>query len=263
MFQGSSQHLIYQVQSKISGQLANDAYQSIIGYFRKSGIEFLAPLSSHVFLAQHPSMGQITLKFAKSTPRKAILKNEAEFLNSNPATHWPRIIDYTSFRTIDALVINYIEGSPLSELIKNNAPNPVTRQQLERLLLALHQTGYVHGDIKPSNIIFNPNNGQLSLIDFGSCRKIGTPLKDCLVNTWTPSFSGIHPSMDHLSAHALDDWYSVAILFAVLQGQHPYEGKPLNEVILEKNEIQINSLPAHYQLIVLKRIRLLSRLLAP
>ena len=34
-------------------------------------------------------------------------------------------------------------------------------------LAALHERGIIHGNVSPSNIVFNTQNGQLKLIDFG------------------------------------------------------------------------------------------------
>lgn len=56
--------------------------------------------------------------------------------------------------------------------------------QLAEALKELHKIGYIHGDIKPENIIFHPD-GYLVLIDFGISEKIGEPRKDLsLYYTW-------------------------------------------------------------------------------
>jgi len=41
-------------------------------------------------------------------------------------------------------------------------------------LNAMHQSGYIHCDIKPNNILINNESGAISIIDLGQCCKIGT-----------------------------------------------------------------------------------------
>ena len=45
--------------------------------------------------------------------------------------------------------------------------------QLSRALLFLHQHNILHRDVKPENILINPETHELKLTDFGSAKKIG------------------------------------------------------------------------------------------
>lgn len=44
-------------------------------------------------------------------------------------------------------------------------------------LLSLHQCGWVHADIKPNNILVNPDTQEVRIIDFGQSCRIGTVKK--------------------------------------------------------------------------------------
>jgi serine/threonine protein kinase len=49
---------------------------------------------------------------------------------------------------------------------------------LLRKLKTLHQAGYLHLDIKPSNLIFTPDYSDIMLIDFGFATPIRHPTHD-------------------------------------------------------------------------------------
>lgn len=59
------------------------------------------------------------------------------------------------------------------ERIKGKKPTRLSIAQLRELVFtvaAIHRAGYVHGDVKPSNIIMKPK-GSIILIDFGLARR--------------------------------------------------------------------------------------------
>lgn len=69
-------------------------------------------------------------------------------------------------------VMNYVEGEPLSELVKHRGPLP--EPQAKSLILKVaealdfvHQQKMTHFDVKPSNIMIRKNDGSPVLIDFG------------------------------------------------------------------------------------------------
>ncbi len=74
------------------------------------------------------------------------------------------------------LVLEYIEGETLSDLLKREGQLETSR--LERLVDELlsgldevHGAGYVHRDVTPSNIMFRAN-GSSVLLDFGAARQV-------------------------------------------------------------------------------------------
>lgn len=78
-------------------------------------------------------------------------------------------------RTSEVLVVmELIEGRTLEE-IKFNGMASYAKLMFAtaRALQCMHQSGYVHADIKPNNIMID-NAGVVKLIDFGQSCKIGT-----------------------------------------------------------------------------------------
>jgi serine/threonine protein kinase len=91
----------------------------------------------------------------------------------------PHIVDVTDFGTTpDGLtysVMEYVDGTTLSSVIKLSAPLPLERilpiaAQIAQALDAAHQKGIVHRDLKPENIFLINRDGRrdfVKIVDFG------------------------------------------------------------------------------------------------
>ena len=75
------------------------------------------------------------------------------------------------------LIMEYVEGPTLAQLIRSQGPLPDAVAagyglQLLDVLAAAHALGVVHRDVKPANIIITPA-GQVKLTDFGIAHVLG------------------------------------------------------------------------------------------
>ena len=93
------------------------------------------------------------------------------------------------------LVLDYVEGETLSDLLKREGQLDSTR--LQRLVAELlsgldevHSAGYVHRDIKPSNIMVR-ENGSSVLLDFGAARQVLGQRSKSLTSVLTPGYAPI------------------------------------------------------------------------
>jgi serine/threonine-protein kinase len=97
---------------------------------------------------------------------------EAQSLAALHHPNLPRVTDYFTVDNQHYLVMDYIAGQTLQELLQSTGRGLAERQVLswaDELLSALeyiHQHGLVHRDIKPANIRLTPD-GRIFLVDFG------------------------------------------------------------------------------------------------
>ncbi len=85
-----------------------------------------------------------------------------------------KILDYFEENDTAYIVMNYVEGGDLGEIVRSRGKlEPKTffavMLPLMRTLEHVHQAGMIHRDIAPDNIIMS-QDGSLTLLDFGSAR---------------------------------------------------------------------------------------------
>jgi serine/threonine-protein kinase len=129
------------------------------------------------------------------------------------------------------LTMEYVEGTSLKQLITSRGKLPVAvtltvGKQLCRALEVAHGEGVIHRDIKPQNIVVEPN-GFLKVMDFGIARLANPPqgkgLTEAGMSIGTPDYM----SPEQLSGSELDarsDLYAAGVvLFECVTGRVPFE----------------------------------------
>lgn len=116
-----------------------------------------------------PSKGDYAVK---------LLLQEADIINGLQHPDIPAFIDFFRDKGRSYLVMSYMEGETLEDLIFGQGIKYQEKQtvlmtlQLLNLVEYVHRQGYVHLDLRIPNVLFH--DGRLFLIDFGLARKIGT-----------------------------------------------------------------------------------------
>jgi len=105
--------------------------------------------------------------------------------------------------------------------------------QLSDGILALHQSGKLHRDITPTNVMVD-DHGRVFILDFGLTTEVGE--KD-MTRDGTVVGTVAYMPPEQMEAEELteaSDWYSVGvILYRALTGRLPYRGR-FHEILLEK-----------------------------
>lgn len=182
-----------------------------------------------VYLARHEELGRlVALKFLK-LGKDAIAKLEREAWVQGKLNH-PNIVSvYGIDKDHGVLVTEYVEDSLEKKYFeKQMTPPPnVALKIVEDCLSALHYAhlkGIVHGDIKPGNILLDPNdNAKIS--DFGVSRLIGmTPETQSGSTNWTaPEVLREWDQEGTWNPTFKSDLFSVGLMaYCLLVGHHPF-----------------------------------------
>ena len=121
--------------------------------------------------------------------------DEARTLARFEHPHLNHVHRYFEDNNTAYLVLDYIEGETLSDLLKREGRLESARlQRLATELLSgleeVHSADYVHRDVKPSNIMLR-KNGSSVLLDFGSARQVLGQRSKSLTSVLTPGYAPI------------------------------------------------------------------------
>ena len=145
------------------------------------------------------------------------------------------------------LVVECLQGGSLAARLARG-PLPGAKAvgvvlTLSEALTALHEAGYVHGDVKPSNIGFT-SDGAPKLLDFGLARLThdhDQPAGGTLAYLSPEVLSGC------AAAEADDVWSLCVVLYEMVAGRRPFMGDGAEEVAAGIRRQRLRSAPAEVE----------------
>jgi serine/threonine-protein kinase len=201
-----------------------------------------------VYEARHSIIGKrvaikvLLEKFLENEELIARLLQEARLASS---IGHQNIVDVTDFGTTRDgrafVVMEFLDGEPLSELIMRDAPLPVERslaivKQVASALGAAHAKGIVHRDVKPENVylVRRGDADFVKVVDFGVSKAVHA--RDESGSEWqrltrtgavlgTPLFMSPEQASGREDIDQRADIWAVAlILYECLTGELPFRG---------------------------------------
>jgi serine/threonine-protein kinase len=135
--------------------------------------------------------------------------------------------DESDGRTVPFLVMPFIDGVPLSQLLRDRQMLPVGETmaivgEVADALAAAHAAGIVHRDLKPANILLT-SAGRVMLVDFGIARSIGgESLTQSGALIGTADYLSPEQSGGNAATHLSDVYALGVVAYACLTGTPPF-----------------------------------------
>lgn len=185
--------------------------------------------------------------FAGDDKFRARFKREAQSISK---IRHPNIVQVEDFGTTQAgltfLAMELVRGRTLEEVIAAEAPmSPLRTAAIVRQVVAgldaAHQLGFVHRDVKPSNIMLTKNEtyeGEfVKILDFGAVSLRSIPMEERLTSIGhiigTPTYMAPEQTQDPGVAPTAD-FYSVGcMMHEMLSGTPPFVGNGRAEVMVK------------------------------
>jgi eukaryotic-like serine/threonine-protein kinase len=128
------------------------------------------------------------------------------------------------------ITMEYVTGTSLRELIDRREPLPTPAvvaiaKQLCRALEVAHEQGVIHRDIKPQNLMVQPD-GTLKVMDFGVARlrERSHGLTSTGIVVGTPAYMAPEQLMDDPVDARVDIYAAGVVLYECLTGHRPVDG---------------------------------------
>ncbi|WP_342772725.1 serine/threonine-protein kinase [Nocardia tenerifensis] len=150
-------------------------------------------------------------------------RNAARFQHPNAIV----VFDITEHQGDPCLVMEYLKSNSLAGVLSAQGPLPLTQvarigEQVASALIAAHDAGIVHRDVKPGNILLD-DHGTVKITDFGISRAAGdVTLTETGLICGTAAYLAPEMARGADPTPASDVFALGATLFHALEGEPPY-----------------------------------------
>ena len=150
----------------------------------------------------------------------------------------------------EMIVMEYVEGRPLSEVIRNGALSVEQAagygRQIAAGMASAHDAGVIHGDLKPANLVVTADD-TIKIMDFGLSRRVLPQNldEDTLPHSTGSNSGGLSGTVGYLAPErargeaptAAADTFAVGlVIYEMLTGQRAIQGSNLIDTLRRVEE---------------------------
>ena len=199
-----------------------------------------------LYLARDPNTNRlVALKLLNATLDSSDLRERfAREARALAALNHPNIVniyDTGEFDDSPFIVMEYVRGETLAEMIKRRAPLSVSQKlklmaELCAGLAQAHEAGIIHRDIKPANLMVD-QQGRLKILDFGIARvaegnktRVGLPLTQVNMLIGTPGYMSPEQIEGGEVDHRSDIFAVGAVCYELLAYDEAFSGTNTRQI---------------------------------
>ena len=190
--------------------------------------------AQHTLISRHFAVKVLFGTVAIDDKARERFKQEAEAISRLDHPNLVSISDYGEWEGRPYLVMDYVEGINLAEIIGKEAPLSPERvvglaRQLAAGLQHAHERDLIHRDFKPANIIVvrEGHEERPRILDFGLAILADTDNQRLTTNglvLGTPAFMSPEQACGEPIDHRSDLFALGLIMYEMLAGKHPFDG---------------------------------------
>ena len=198
-------------------------------------------LALDTLLGRHVALKFLSEQFAANASMLRRLQEEARAAS---ALNHPNILTIHEIAELEGehfIASEYVDGSTLRTAIEKGSLTPQITldvcNQIASALVAAHEAGVIHRDLKPGNIMIR-SDGFVKVIDFGLAKVTPTHGAPGAQATLAGAIAGTVEYMSPEQArgdvtdHRSDIWSFGIVLYEMLCGKLPFDGETESHVIV-------------------------------
>jgi serine/threonine-protein kinase len=150
----------------------------------------------------------------------------------------PCVIGYFEHGKIDGrmyCLMEYVEGANLKELYARH--DPVLTENVAQIILDMaeglehiHESGFIHLDFKPENVLVSRNAG-VRLVDFDLAQRLADAPIKLSKNPGTPAYMAPEQLQGQPIDQRVDIFAFGVAAYELLTNQKPFPGEGINEIL--------------------------------
>src|SRR5690625_5070297 len=206
-------------------------------------------LAHDIILQRDVAIKVLRLEFANDPEFIERFEREAQAATSLFHPNIVSVYDVGEEEDILSIVMEYVDGMTLKEYVLENGPLSVEKtidimEQLTSAIEHAHETGLIHRDIKPQNVLID-QKGTIKVTDFG----IAVALSATALTQTNSVLGSVHYLSPEQArggkATKKSDIYSLGIVFyELLTGKLPFSGQSPVSIALKHLQDDIPSVRA-------------------